>query len=90
MNEEGRKEGGKTEIKKKLKMLKGLTKDTNFYEFCWMERCGGSSGGTAEACKFGRGRRGPRPSPSGQRALTTLANHNGEKQNKIRKENEIK
>lgn len=45
LNKEGRKEGGKAEIKKKLKMLKGLMKEEDFSEFYWMERRGGGGGG---------------------------------------------
>ncbi|XP_030539822.2 diacylglycerol O-acyltransferase 3 isoform X1 [Rhodamnia argentea] len=49
LNKEGRKEGGNAEIKKKLKMSKGLTKEEDFSEFYWMERRGGGgSGGDGE------------------------------------------
>ncbi|KAF8017676.1 hypothetical protein BT93_H2770 [Corymbia citriodora subsp. variegata] len=40
LNRKGRKEGGKAEIKKKLRMLRGLAKEEGFSEFCWMERGG--------------------------------------------------
>lgn len=45
LNKEGRKEGGKAEIKKKLKMSKGLTKEEDFSELYWMERRSGGGGG---------------------------------------------
>ncbi|KAL3727896.1 hypothetical protein ACJRO7_032614 [Eucalyptus globulus] len=40
-NREGRKEGGKAEIKKRLKMSRGLRKEEDLSGFCRMERRGG-------------------------------------------------